>query len=100
MALILSNYYQLFYFLGLSSGSKSPAIEQADNTITVLPSERAQYSAIIDVILANSDLNTISARRIRAELELKLGVDVSEKKVGYVLLHHIPTGSAGHGSGI
>lgn len=52
------------------------------------------------MILANSDLNTISARRIRAELELKLGVDVSEKKVGYILLDHIPTGSAGHGSGI
>ncbi|KIN03885.1 hypothetical protein OIDMADRAFT_143370 [Oidiodendron maius Zn] len=48
--------------------------------MSLLPSEKAQYSAIIDVILANSDLNTISARRIREELEAKLGQDVSEKK--------------------
>lgn len=53
----------------------------ANNSFAVLPSEKAQYSAIIDDILATSDLNTISARRIRAELETKLGVDVSEKKV-------------------
>ena len=56
----------------------------ADNAIAVLPSEKAQYSAIIDKILANSDLNTISARRIRGDLETELGVDLSEKKVGRI----------------
>ena len=56
----------------------------ANNAIAVLPSERAQYSAIIDKILANSDLNTISAKRIRVDLEAELGVDLSEKKVGFI----------------
>jgi hypothetical protein len=64
----------------LALRSPCPA-ELANKGIAVLPSERAQYSAIIDGILANSDLNTISARRIRGELEARLGVDVSDKKV-------------------
>jgi upstream activation factor subunit UAF30 len=49
--------------------------------MTVLPSERAQYSAIIDDILAEGDLNTISAKQIRRGLQARLGIDISEKKV-------------------
>jgi hypothetical protein len=65
----------------------------ADNGIAVLPSERAQYSAIIDKILAGSDLNTISARRIRGELEAELGLDVSDKKVSCIFFRatNLPT---------
>ena len=86
-------------------GLRSPCPAELANTgIAVLPSERAQYSAIIDGILANSDLNTISARRIRGELEARLGVDVSDKKVrqlpGAALrstLHYVPSHVASSG---
>jgi hypothetical protein len=39
----------------------------------VLPSESAQYSAIIDDILAEADLATISAKQIRKGLKERLG---------------------------
>ncbi|TAQ91303.1 hypothetical protein B7494_g272 [Chlorociboria aeruginascens] len=45
------------------------------------PSEEAQYSAIIDSILATSDLNTITRKDIKAGLEKALGYDISDKKV-------------------
>jgi upstream activation factor subunit UAF30 len=47
----------------------------------VLPAERAQYSAIIDGILASSDLQTISSKQIRKSLQQALQHDISEKKV-------------------
>ena len=47
----------------------------------VSSSERAQYSAIIDDILASGDLQTISAKQIRKGLQARLEVDVSDKKV-------------------
>ena len=47
----------------------------------VLPSEAAQYSAIIDGILASGDLDTISAKQIRKGLQAAIGHDLSEKKV-------------------
>jgi hypothetical protein len=86
-------------------GLRSPCpAELANKGIAVLPSERAQYSAIIDGILANSDLNTISARRIRGELEARLGVDVSDKKVRQFpgaafrsTLHYVPSHLASSG---
>ncbi|CAK1368152.1 Upstream activation factor subunit spp27 [Cercospora beticola] len=46
-----------------------------------LPLEQhAAYSAIIDNVLANSDLNTISAKRIRKELQEQVGHDLSSQK--------------------
>ncbi|USW57969.1 Putative SWIB/MDM2 domain-containing protein [Septoria linicola] len=42
--------------------------------------QRAAYSAIIDKVLANSDLNTISAKRIRKELQEQVGHDLSSQK--------------------
>lgn len=48
--------------------------------MSLLPSERAQYSAIIDGILATSDLQTISAKQIRKGLQAKLEIDISFKK--------------------
>ncbi len=49
----------------------------------MLPNERAQYSALIDNILASSDLQTISAKQIRKQLQAALDVDISDKKVGF-----------------
>ncbi len=57
-----------------------------NRAVIVLPSERAQYSAIIDGILASSDLTTISAKAIRKELAAALDVDISDKKVYICLL--------------
>lgn len=48
--------------------------------MSLLPAERAQYSAIIDGILASSDLQTISSKQIRKSLQAALQQDVSEKK--------------------
>ncbi|ORY00003.1 hypothetical protein BCR34DRAFT_116988 [Clohesyomyces aquaticus] len=46
-----------------------------------LPAEvAASYSAIIDEILAASDLNTISAKRIRKGLQEKVDYDISHQK--------------------
>lgn len=50
--------------------------------LIVLPAEQAQFSALIDGILATADLSTISAKKIRKELQAKLTVDISDKKVG------------------
>ncbi|CAI6341593.1 unnamed protein product [Periconia digitata] len=44
------------------------------------PQASSMYAAIIDGILANSDLNTISAKRIRKGLQERLDHDISEHK--------------------
>jgi hypothetical protein len=54
---------------------------------TVLPSERAQFSALIDGILAEGDLSTISAKQIRKGLQAKLTFDISSKKVSASQFH-------------
>jgi hypothetical protein len=46
------------------------------------PQIEAQYTSIIDNILATSDLNTISAKRIRKGLQEALHQDISQQKVG------------------
>ena len=57
---------------------------------SVTPEQRTQYAAIIDTILREGDLNTISEKKIRKALSEKLGYDVSHQKVlcleHYVLL--------------
>ena len=51
-----------------------------------LPTEvEASYSAIIDEILRASDINTISAKRIRNALSDRLGYDISKHKVRSML---------------
>lgn len=50
--------------------------------MAVPPEQRASYSAIIDEILAVSDLNTISAKRIRKGLQERVTYDISDQKVG------------------
>ena len=47
----------------------------------LLPSERAQFTALIDDILATGDLATISAKQIRKQLGAHLETDLSDKKV-------------------
>lgn len=49
--------------------------------ILVPPETEASYSAIIDSILATSDLNTISAKRIRKGLQAQLDYDITPQKV-------------------
>jgi hypothetical protein len=53
----------------------------------VSPEQEARYVSIIDAILANSDLNTISEKRIRQGLEAEIGHDLSAQKVR--MLNHI-----------
>ncbi|CZS94312.1 related to UAF30-subunit of RNA polymerase I transcription factor [Rhynchosporium agropyri] len=48
--------------------------------MSLLPVESAQYTAIIDGILRSSDLQTISAKKIRKELQAALDQDISDKK--------------------
>lgn len=43
-----------------------------------------KFARLIDDILRNSDLNTISAKRIRKSLSETLGYDVSEHKVFHI----------------
>jgi hypothetical protein len=56
-------------------------LEIAAKKNTVEPAEQAQFSAIIDGILAYANLETISAKQVRKGLAEKLGVDLSDKKV-------------------
>ncbi|KAG4440358.1 hypothetical protein IFR05_004151 [Cadophora sp. M221] len=49
--------------------------------MSLLPAETAQYTAIIDGILKTSDLQTISAKKIRKELQAALDQDITDKKV-------------------
>ncbi|KAH8645985.1 hypothetical protein BGZ60DRAFT_424698 [Tricladium varicosporioides] len=49
-------------------------------SVILLPAEKAQYSAIIDGILATGDLQTISAKQIRKALGEQLGIDLTDKK--------------------
>jgi upstream activation factor subunit UAF30 len=45
------------------------------------PDVEASYTLIIDNILSASDLNTISAKRIRKALQEELGHDIAAQKV-------------------
>lgn len=47
----------------------------------VSPGAREQYVPIIDSILENSDLNTISEKRIRKGLQEVVGHDLTPQKV-------------------
>ncbi|KAF2710512.1 SWIB-domain-containing protein [Pleomassaria siparia CBS 279.74] len=47
---------------------------------TLSPDKEVLYTRIIDSILAASDLNTISAKRIRKGLQEELGYDISAQK--------------------
>lgn len=60
----------------------SAAIPRTLNNSFTVPQDKAnQYSAIIDDILASSDLATITRKRIRKELQARLDRDISEDKV-------------------
>jgi hypothetical protein len=48
---------------------------------TVPPEVEASYSAIIDDILATSNINTVSAKHIRRGLQAKVGYDITPQKV-------------------
>lgn len=50
---------------------------------TTVPTEvRAKYIAIIDSILDNADLTTISAKRIRSGIQDRVEYDITPQKVG------------------
>ncbi|EHL02052.1 putative Upstream activation factor subunit spp27 [Glarea lozoyensis 74030] len=54
----------------------------------LLPSETAQFSAIIDGILAHSNLDTVSAKTIRKELAAKLDLNLDDKRKAVAALIH------------
>jgi len=47
----------------------------------VSPEEVVSYGAIIDDILANSNLTSVSAKQVRKQLAEKLGYDITDQKV-------------------
>jgi upstream activation factor subunit UAF30 len=49
----------------------------------VAPAVRDNYVAIIDAILAESDLTKISAKKIRAGIQEKVEYDITPQKVTY-----------------
>lgn len=49
--------------------------------LAVSPGLRATYESIIDSILAKSDLQTVSEKRIRKGLQDELGYDLTPQKV-------------------
>lgn len=54
-----------------------------------VPSEvRASYIVIIDDILAKSDLQTISSKRIREGLQKAVDYDITPQKVNQVFCQH------------
>lgn len=67
----------------MSTPARPPrARRAADHLPAELPPDIAdKYSAIIDSILEDADLNTISAKRIRKGLQERLGHDISGEKV-------------------
>ena len=52
-----------------------------DRMPIVSPEREASYVSIIDCILATSDLNTISEKRIRKGLEAAVNDDLTNQKV-------------------
>jgi upstream activation factor subunit UAF30 len=51
--------------------------------LAVPPDVRESYIKVIDAILATSDLNTISEKRIRRGLQETLDYDITPQKVGF-----------------
>lgn len=49
--------------------------------LAVTPETREQYVQVIDSILGQSDLNTISEKRIRRGLQEAVGYDLTPQKV-------------------
>lgn len=47
----------------------------------VSPEDRERYTEVIDSILAKSDLNTVSEKRIRTGLQEVVGYDLTPQKV-------------------
>lgn len=52
----------------------------------VSPDVEARYTEVIDLILAKSDLNTISEKRIRKGLQEVVGYDLTPQKVRNAVL--------------
>lgn len=56
--------------------------QEANSSVaTVCPDVRESYVKVIDSILAASDLNTISEKRIRKGLQEAVGYDLTPQKV-------------------
>jgi DEK C terminal domain len=54
--------------------------------LTEVPSEvRAQYVAIIDSILVDADLTTVSVKQVRNGIQAKVQYDITPHKVGEIL---------------
>lgn len=57
-------------------------------SLKVTSEENSKYSIIIDRILKEGDLSTISAKQIRKDLQAELGFDLSHQKVMLFLQSH------------
>lgn len=58
-----------------------PLLGTLANQVTVSAEVEAKYVVIIDTILASSDLNTISEKRIRKGLQQAVDYDITPQKV-------------------
>ncbi|KAK0625738.1 F-box protein pof6 [Lasiodiplodia hormozganensis] len=60
--------------------SLHPSIHRTPATMPLPPEVEASYTVIIDDILAHSDLNTVSAKRIRKGLQARVDHDITPEK--------------------
>lgn len=67
-----------------SVASRKRPTRLADDSRTVPPEVEASYSAIIDGILAKSDLHKVSAKQIRKGLQAQVSYDISSQKVRHL----------------
>jgi hypothetical protein len=65
----------------------SPLQDKALKGMSVAPAVRDNYVAIIDAILAESDLTKISEKKIRAGIQEKVEYDITPQKVACSFLH-------------
>lgn len=63
-------------------------VRSRDAPHLVPPEVEASYTVIIDDILAHSDLNTVSAKRIRKGLQARVDHDITPEKVSLHLFVH------------
>jgi hypothetical protein len=64
-----------------------PPSRQSAKGMSVAPAVRDNYVAIIDTILAVSDLTKISEKKIRAGIQEKVEYDITPQKVTCPFLH-------------
>jgi hypothetical protein len=91
---IISIHHILNFARHYTSDSRGPCLKHVSTCIYIIPTriqanilatvtaeEEREYAVIIDDILSQSDLNTVSAKAIRKGIQQRVDHDISAKKV-------------------